>query len=115
LLALWSASCATPEASENPERAVHVRRPRADVDLITVFGEEFMKALRDGDDEAALRHFAPHLRQHLTLERFAASRQALTQQFGRIVSWRLVAKVTDHEKQLREYELQCSRPSYMAP
>ena len=68
-----------------------------------------MKALRDGDDVAALSHFAPHLRGQLTPERFGVDREALTQQFGRIVSWHLVSKTTDHDQERREYELQCSR------
>jgi pimeloyl-ACP methyl ester carboxylesterase len=74
-----------------------------------VFGEEFMKALRDGDDVTALRRFAPHLKRQLTPGRFAVGRQALSHHFGQIMSWRLVTKETDHEEERREYELQCSR------
>lgn len=66
--------------------------------------EQFLAALRAGDDAAASRDFAPELRSQLSRERLAQIRQAITFAHGPIVRWACTRRVSGTDGQRREYE-----------
>ena len=101
--------CAAPNAEREPAPARAAPRARPGDPIFTAYAEEFLAALRDGNDAVAIRHFAAHLKRAYTPALFGRGRERLVWSFGKIVSWRAASQATDGDDERREYEVTCAR------
>jgi pimeloyl-ACP methyl ester carboxylesterase len=112
---LVTTACATPrEAAVNTPEEQPALSTSSYVNDLDAYGDDFWRAIRDGDEVAFWRNVAGHLKRPPRREVFDRALALFIWENGRPKSWHMTSKAIDGDEERRRYELECTRSTVNA-